>query len=191
MTDEYRMEVSYSRDEIVASLKPDFQLSWLSYIVEQGVSWFLGRGIWKFEIERSTNGPLIVLKMKAATAPLGKGLTMSCVANLGQIYKDGYFPENLEESFRLSRDEEFTVAEFLELDTSRDIAFIAYGISDTISAFFLKGAEKAWFQISLRRVELCVDLGMEAEELKEFIGKAQDYTESTTVGDMPWRITTT
>lgn len=186
MVDKYRMEVSYSRDEIVASLKPDFQLSWLSYVIEQGVSWFLGRGIWKFDLERSMDGPVIVLKMKAAAAPLGRGLAMSCVANLGQIYKEGYFPEDLQESFRINR-KEFTIAEFLELDTSRDIAFIAYGISDTISAFFLKGAEKAWFQLSLRRVELCVDLGMNSEELKEFIGKKQDYTDSTTVGDMPWR----
>lgn len=187
MTDEYRMEVSYSRDEIVASIKPDFQLSWLSYVIEQGVSWFLGRGIWKFDIERSMNGPLVVLKMKAATAPLGRGLAMSCVANLGQIYKEGFFPDKLVESFRVNRGGEFTIAEFLELDLTRDIAFIAYGISDTISAFFLKGAEKAMYQMSRQKVELCVDFGMTEEELKEFIGKSQDYTESTTVGEMPWR----
>jgi len=170
-----------------AVLRPDFQLSWMSSALEYGFPWLLGRGIWRFNINRVKTADLqcpITLSMEG-DARSNKPFSMSAVTRLHMLHEQGFIPDDLAEPFEI--EDGSSTMEWLDLDLSQDLAFLAYGMSDTIAAFFLAGAEKVKFQISRKRMQLWMDVGMSNEEIGTFIARPRDYDETTTVGHLPWR----
>lgn len=185
MNDEYRMRTVYGRDEITTELKSDFQLSWLTYAIEQAFSWFLGRGIWKFHIERRRNGDRVELVMKGEVPSKGVGLSMSASATIEGLCNIDFIPDMDIEPF--TTEAGFTSINYKDPVMETSVAFLAYGMSDTIAALFLRGVQVVRFRATKDAFDLMADIGMTNEELREFISKERDYSETTTVGDLPWR----
>ncbi len=189
MTDPYAMEAVYTRDGMTAAVHPDVQLSWISYIIEQGMSWVIGRAIWRMRIERRKRDDskieiAVVSDLTSEESPK-KPLLESGVSAMGKLYEKGFFPDTME-AFELPPGEG-SVIKYEEPKLEHPLALICYGIADTATSSFLQGAEKCRFQMSRERFEFSFDIGMKPAELHAWLAKTPDYDETTIVGDLPWR----
>lgn len=185
MEGKYQMEVTYERGGIRAVLLPDHHVSWLSFAVEQGLQWFIGKGIWKMTVERRRlpDGRIELLMESDGVEP--KALSFSGAALIKHIAQEGFIPASLDQPYQIV--DEGTVVASEGLDQEMTLSFLAYGFSDMIAAFFLGGVECARYQISADRAQLWVDIGMSREQLAAFISTDRDYGPETTLHSLPWR----
>lgn len=185
MEGKYQMNVVYERGAVQAIMLPDHHVSWLSFMIEQAFQWFLGKGIWRMTIvRRRLDDGRIELRMESdGVTP--KPLSFAAIAELGTLLRQGFIPAGLEASYELAPESSVVSSEELKLSLS--LAFLGYGFSDMLAAFFLRGVENARYQISAWCAQLWIDIGMEPHELAAFMAKDRDYGPETTLDALPWR----
>ena len=186
--DPFAMSVTYEREAIKAVIPPDVQVSWMSFTIEQGLEWMLGKGVhrMKFERRRLPDGKVELLI--EADGVRSQSLKFASVTKLEILADEAAMPEELEEKWGLTEvGKAGTVLTSEGVRTELTIADLTYGLSDMIVAFYLRGAQKARYQISRKDAQIWVDLGMSREELAEFIGTVRDYGPEITIGHLPWR----
>ena len=183
--DPFRMDVVYERGRVRAVALPDVQISWMSFMLEQGFEWMIGKGIHRMRFHRARlpDGKVELVIETDDVQP--QALTFASVASIETLADAGVLPLDLESKYDVGNEGSILSSEGLKQDLR--ICDISYGLSDMIAAYFLKGVEKARYQISRENAQLWVDIGMTPDEVREFIGKERDYGPETTIGALPWR----
>jgi hypothetical protein len=185
MTDAFSMAVVYGRGSIRATIPLDVQVSWMSFTIEQGMEWMLGKGVHRMKFERTLLPDKKVELLIESDNVNPQSLQFAAVTKLERLADEAAIPEELEEKWSIGQAGTILTSEGVRTELS--IADLTYGLSDMIVAFFLRGAQKARYQISRKDAQIWVDLGMSREELSEFVGKERDYGPETTIGHLPWR----
>jgi hypothetical protein len=184
----FAMTVVYERETIKAVIPPDVQVSWMSFTIEQGLEWMLGKGVHRMKFERLRLPDGKVELLIEADGVKSQSLKFASVTKLKILADEAAIPEELEERWGVGlASEAGTVLTSEGVRTELSIADLTYGLSDMIVAFFLRGAQKARYQISRKDAQIWVDLGMTGEEVVKFVKVERDYGPETTVGDLPWR----
>lgn len=186
MTDIYAMNVTFGRGLIKAVIPSDVQVSWMSFTIEQGLEWMLGKGVHRMKFERTILPDKKVELLIESDGINPQSLKFASVTQLKILADEAAIPEEIEEKYGVG-EAGGTVLTSEDLREDLTIADLTYGLSDMIVAFFLKGAQKARYQISRKDGQLWVDLGMSDLELAAFIGKVRDYGPETTIDNLPWR----
>ena len=184
--DIYSMAVTFGRGSITAVIPSDVQVSWVSFTIEQGLEWMLGKGVSRMKFERKLLPDKKVELTIESDGINPQSLKFASVTRLKILADEAAIPEEIEEKYGVG-EAGGTVLTSEDLREDLTIADLTYGLSDMIVAFFLKGAQKARYQISRKDGQLWVDLGMSDRELAAFLAKERDYGPETTVEQLPWR----
>lgn len=182
--DNFRMDASFERGRIRATVNPDVQISWLSFMIEQGIEWMLGKGVHRMKFKRSqAMDGFVELLIEADDVHPGP-LQFAAVANIKTLHEAGCIPDDLKAPYEVAGD--FSVVNSEGLIPEVTIHELSYGLSDMIIAFFLRGAEHVRYQISRENAQLMVDVGMSQRQLVDFINKDREYGPETTMRELPW-----
>jgi hypothetical protein len=182
--DNYRMDASFERGRIRASVNPDVQISWLSFMIEQGIDWMVGKGVHRIKFKRSQAADSFV-ELLIETDDVHPGpLQFAAVTNIETLHQAGFIPDDLKTPYEAAGD--FSIVNSEGLRPEVTIHELSYGLSDMIVSFFLKGAENVRYQISRKNAQLMVDVGMTKRQMIDFINTDRDYGPETTMRELPW-----
>jgi hypothetical protein len=188
---------------VVSTCSPDTEFCEYSFSICQGLTWFFGRGVSAFIVERSKdNANNQIVTLKALVPP--KELRFAQVTSVGVLSVEGYWPKDLafdkvwkvpgfrqeirdgqHRLFRSGR-ESGTLMQQYGLLPDTPIGEIAFGLADLITGFFWQGAKWVKHQSSLGMVQTMTDLGFEGDELRRYLMDPDPgYTVHQKISTMP------
>ena len=194
------MQLKISQDEFLIAAANDTKLAELSFAIQEAIMYFVGSGVWRWEMARYK---LEDKSVKIICRPLvpTKGLQVSNITQLGGLFKMGLLPLSIPKvelfeiggdrkvaqdgNSRVYQSSEGTLLVQRDIVSDITLGFLAYGLADSIVAWFMKGARTVRWQCSKDIMQTLFSLGMTPGEVTEFYAKDQDYNEKTTVNDLP------
>jgi hypothetical protein len=171
------IELRKSSGSLVAVIEADDTIVHVSHVVQESVEWMLVQGVWRLSVHRrSTPDGDCLLTCKALIAP--KPLLFATKARLEELVEEGYFPKALpagEEwqqatatvKYRLEGQQQAESKPNGELIENQrlirpeiTVAHYAWGMTERIVPFFVRGATSAKHQGSIEIAQTWLNVGL-------------------------------
>lgn len=200
--------INYDSDSVVANISGDSQLVEISFAMESVLSHFFGRGVHRFDCQRSReqNGSC-VLRFKALNK--SKAMLFSKVASIRTLANQGYIPQSLKPSERFQNEENgfekyivpgqhvhhaYLIKNNQELKTSiidqdnikqdHPLIMLMYGLSDLFTGLFALDVKYFKWQGSVEKTQLYFKHNLTDQEIAAFINSKVDYDIKRKVHDL-------
>jgi hypothetical protein len=204
--------ISYSTSSCHIVCSADSLLPELALAMEFISNHFMGRGVYRWSIERdkNTDGHCVVeAQSLMAPSEMPKILQISQVAPLGMAVHNKILPYNipLKESFlfganteplaydgqnrrRLfcSQSEDWTesIIESRDVNPTVQLSMLSWGFADMTVGLFALGVRSLKYQISQKTSQIYIKHKLDEKRLcKYFQSQASDYNIASTVGKLP------
>lgn len=200
--------VTFDRDSCVIACPPDTILTDLSFSLEFMANNFVGRGVYRWSIDRikaDDNSCVVTGRALSKSGPM----QISQVATLGSAVNQKIIPFDLrpEDTFlfkekpimtdgqnRLARhlfgkanQDGWTesMIESHDTDSNMQLAVASYGYADMLTGLFVLGVRHAKYQFSRKTSQLYIKHMLDDKKLVGyFVKQGEDYPISMKVGDL-------
>lgn len=192
--------VDYQLNTCVATISGDATLPELAFSIESIISYFLGRGVSRFECIKTKKDGYCVLSFRALKK--SGPMALSKVASIATAIQSGLFPTHIHKDQKFQVEEEgfqefvkdgqnkhaslivgtkkednltCSVIESFKLVPDLPMTILSYGLSDMFTGLMALGCNYIKWQGSANLVQLYIKHNLKDEELRQFLLSKVDY----------------
>lgn len=200
--------INYDSDSVTSNISGDSELVEISFAIESVLSHFFGRGVHRFDCQRTVeNNGSCVLKFKALNK--AKAMQFSKVASLRTLANQGYIPQFIKPSQRFQNEEKdfqkyivpgqhvhqaclfktnegcnTSIIEQDNLKQDYPLIMLMYGLSDLFTGLFALDVKYFKWQGSLERTQLYFKHNLTDKQISTFLNSKIDYDINRKVHDL-------
>lgn len=178
------MHLDFGLQVVMGRIPSDKPLSHMSSALQTAVTWMLGRGVNRIDVECSRNRNDLILNV-GTTDKVSETLLYSPVSPLGLMEESGDLPKRLTD--RLALEDETTVISSERLNPEMSVALLSYGTGDIITGLsYVFGATLFQWRLSMALTQMRINVGLSPDQLDAYFKDGQaDYLPSTRISDLP------
>ena len=200
--------INYDSDSATASITGDSTLVEISFAVESVLSHFFGRGVNRFECQRTRqdNGSCV---LKFIALNKAKSMQFSKVASLRTLANEGYIPQFIKPSHRFQSEEKgfekyimpgqhvhqaclfksnegykTSIIEVQTIKIDSPLILLMYGLSDLYTGLFALDVKYFKWQGSVENTQLYFKHNLTDQQITSFLMSKVDYDINRKVHDL-------